>query len=65
MKQMQKTFTRIETESLHVCLQNLIKYKIPFDKMIVFNEGNEFTPFPQKEGKELIPAIIHQAWLGG
>ena len=39
-------------------------YRIPFDKMIVFNEGLPFTNFTQKEGKDKIPAIIHQAWLG-
>lgn len=33
-------------------------------KHVVLNDGNEFVPVDKKEGKELIPKIIHQAWLG-
>jgi mannosyltransferase OCH1-like enzyme len=40
-------------------------YKIPFEKFLVFNEGKEYTPFDKKQGEDLIPAVIHQAWLGG
>jgi mannosyltransferase OCH1-like enzyme len=33
--------------------------------MLVFNQGAEFVPIDKKTGPELIPKVIHQAWLGG
>lgn len=45
---MKRTFTRIETESMHVNLQSLLYFKIPFEKMIVFNEGETYVPFDKK-----------------
>lgn len=33
--------------------------------MLVFNNGTEFVPITLKQGPELIPKVVHQAWLGG
>ena len=45
-------------------MHNIIKWKIPFSKMIALNTGDEFTPVDDKEGPNLIPKVIHQVWLG-
>lgn len=38
---------------------------VPFSKQLVFNKGREYVPMNKKKGPELIPKVIHQAWLGG
>jgi mannosyltransferase OCH1-like enzyme len=49
-------------ESIH----NLLKWKIPFSKMLVFNDGREFQSVEQRARikPQLIPKVIHQVWLG-
>lgn len=45
-------------------MKNILKWKIPFSKMLAFNQGDEFLPVEQKTGPEVIPKVIHQVWLG-
>lgn len=45
-------------------MNSILLWKIPFSKMIVLNNGDEFTPVDEKKGPEIIPKIIHQAWIG-
>ena len=33
--------------------------------MVVYNPGTPFIPIDKKTGPELIPKVMHQAWLGG
>ena len=45
-------------------LGNIILYKIPFSKLVAFNNGTDFVPIDKKKGPDRIPKIIHQVWLG-
>lgn len=49
---------------MYESLKNILIWKIPFRKLLAFNEGEDFVSVDAKEGPELIPAIIHQAWFG-
>ena len=42
----------------------IIGYKIPFSKIVAFNQGEDFVSIDDKKGPNLIPKIIHQVWLG-
>ena len=46
--QLKRTFTRIETESMQMVLEGLRYYRIPFEKMLVFNRGDSYIPFDKK-----------------
>lgn len=45
-------------------MEEILGFDIAFDKQIVFNPGNKFISVNDKKGPNLIPKIIHQAWLG-
>lgn len=45
-------------------MKNILKWKIPFQKLLAFNKAEEFVSVESKKGEDLIPAIIHQAWFG-
>jgi hypothetical protein len=65
-QQLQRTWTRLECEDVFESMHNLLKWKIPFSKMLAFNNGQEFVPAEErmKTMPALIPRIIHQVWLG-
>ena len=42
----------------------MFENKVSFSKVVVLNPGLEFVSVEKKEGPQLIPRVIHQAWLG-
>ena len=42
----------------------MIAYRVPFPKIVAFNEGHDFVSVDDKKGPELIPRKIHQVWIG-
>jgi hypothetical protein len=65
-KQLSNTRARLECEEVFETIHNLLKWKIPFSKVIALNNGDEWVPADVRTEKEpaLIPRIIHQVWLG-
>jgi hypothetical protein len=66
LAQLQATRARLECEEVQESIHNLLKWKIPFSKMLVFNDGREFQSVEQRARikPQLIPKVIHQVWLG-
>lgn len=54
----------MSAESIKQTLTHFINWKISFEKMVVLNKGEKFVSIETKKGKELIPKVIHQIWLG-
>lgn len=48
-----------------MAIHRSIELGISMSKFMVFNRGDEFVPADKKEGPDLIPKVIHQAWIGG
>ena len=36
-------------------MNNVLRWKIPYSKMLAFNNGDEFVPADKKKGPDLIP----------
>ena len=64
-EQIKMTRTRLSGLSVQKQIESILLYKIPFTKLVAFNNGDDFVPVQEKKGPELIPKVIHQAWLGG
>lgn len=43
-QQLQDTKARMECEDLYVSMNSILRWKIPFSKMLAFNNGDEFVP---------------------
>ena len=56
---------RYDIESIGLNLKYTEESGIPFSKMLVFNKGEKYVGMDKKTGAELIPKVVHQAWLGG
>ena len=48
--QMIKTRSRTDVESIEHSIAETFNFGIPFDKMIVLNPGDDFTPMNKKKG---------------
>ena len=62
---MKRTKARYDVESITQSIMSVLEVRIPFSKLLVFNDGNEYTPPSLKKGPDIIPKVIHQVWLGG
>lgn len=65
MDQLKKTRARFDAEPVRKTMEEILGFDISFEKLLVFNPGNRFVPVNEKKGPDLIPKVIHQAWLGG
>jgi len=45
MEQMKKIFAKIDTESMRVVIDSLNEYRVSFDKMLTFNQGDKVYNF--------------------
>ena len=63
-EQLTATSSRLSGFSLAYTLPTMIAYRVPFPKIVAFNEGHDFVSVDDKKGPELIPRKIHQVWIG-
>jgi len=45
-------------------LNEIYKRKIPFSKIVTYNDAKDWVSVDDRKGPDLIPKIIHQIWLG-
>jgi hypothetical protein len=63
-EQITKTKARYDAEPISKTIEEINNFDIPFDKLLVFNPGNKWVSVDDKKGPDIIPKVIHQAWLG-
>ncbi len=55
---------QLDCESIGGTLDEIQRFNVPFEKLVVFNRGDEFVGVNHRKGPNLIPRVIHQIHFG-
>ena len=62
--QFKKTRSRLDSYKTLSFISEIYNHKIPFSKLVAYNDAKDFVSVDERKGPDLIPRVIHQVWLG-